>query len=677
MRFTPAFIQQIKESVSLIDIASENIELKKTGNRYMGRCPFHGDRSPSFSVNKDFYYCFGCKETGDVISFVTKLHGLSFEEACEDLAEKAKLTIPENENKLSNEEEKALLLKRQQIQKGARLNYFATLKYYTPNLISGKDSPLFQEARDYLKKRGISAKIIEQFQLGVAGSQSDGLAQFLTKAKAPLDIARQFQLIRPSQKTTGDYDFFRERLLFPLIDLRGRVCGFGGRILPSIEKRPTETKLPKYLNSPETELFHKSKFLYGLYQAKRAIREEETAILVEGYFDTVAMHQAGFENVVAPCGTSLTDDHLKTLTRLAKRIIVFFDQDEAGINATVKSMEMGLKNGTLLYGIHYESKLDPDEFLLEDPVGHLAKLKTWIAGATPLLDSLIEKLFQESEGQVEARTQAIKQAVIWLTMYADPVGRAVRVSQLIDRWRVPEVALGNLRPQASRPAYGQSGSGNTRSGQPVVVRPVQSSANQAPQMQGDPRDQEIRNHDPRAGGQSHPQSTEAPKLQRRTRPIPLFDRQLIQFLVKFNDFGAQFLEARKQLPEKDTLSELFEDREIAEWVKDLGQDPSGFSKLKLAPETVMHAPISQELRSVILEGLLEVTGPKDAEQLDALLKRSVHKSWARFSHKLKQRMAEADSAQDAEKLKELSEQFLDLQRKLKEFEDSYVSGKTD
>ena len=604
----------------------------------MGRCPFHGDRSPSFSVNPDFYYCFGCKETGDVISFLTKLHGLSFEEACEDLAEKAKIPIPEGDQKLSTQEEQALYQKRIQIQKGARLNYFVSLKFYHQHLMNGKDNPLFQEARDYLKKRGISAKIIEQFQIGVAGSQADGLVQFLIQSKAPLELARNFQLIRPSQKTTGDYDFFRERLLFPLIDLRGRVCGFGGRILPSVDQRTTLQKLPKYLNSAETELFLKSKFLYGLYQAKRAIREEEVVILVEGYFDTIAMHQAGFENVVAPCGTSLTEDHLKTLVRLAKRIIVFFDQDEAGIQATIKSMEMGLKQGVLLYGIQFDSKLDPDEFILENPIENTAKLKKWILNANPLLDSRIEKAFQESEGNIEKRAQAIKLATTWLGFYTDPVGRALRVNQLIERWRVPLIALGSLRPPNPSNA---SNSGNLRSNVRLVVKPIQTPE------------------------------------KKRKKPIPLFDRQLIQFLVKFNDFGNQFLEARKQLPGKDTLADLFEDPELSEWVRNLSEDPSGFSKLKMVPEVLIQSTISQELRSVILEGLLEMKEPKDAIQLDAYLKRGVHKSWARFSHKLKLQIADAESAQDAEKLKELSEQFLDLQRKLKDFEDSYVSGKID
>ncbi len=648
MRFSQEFIQTLKNSISLIDVASENIELKKTGNRFMGRCPFHGDRSPSFSVNKDFYYCFGCKETGDVISFVTKLQGLSFEEACEDLAEKAGIAIPEGEGARSSEEERAQYLRRQQIQKAAKLNYFVSLKYYHQNLLHGNESPLYQEGRDYLKKRGISAQTIENFQIGMAGGQADGVVQFLTQAKAPLESARSLSLIKPSTKGTGDYDFFRERLLFPLIDVRGRVCGFGGRIMPSVEKRPSEMKLPKYLNSAESELFQKSKFLYGLYQAKRAIREEESVIVVEGYFDTVALHQFGIENTVAPCGTSLTEDHLRMLTRLAKKIIVFFDQDEAGINATVKSMELGLKNGMLLYGIQFDSKLDPDEFLLENPTENLAKLKSWISNAHPLLDYTIEKLFKESENDLEKRTQAIKQAVQWLQSYTDPVGRAVRVDQLIQRWKVPEVALAGL---ISRPTLGNRPP-------PVVAHSRQAGPNQAQPN-------------------SPPLSRGPEKRPVKRGPIPLFDRQLLQFLVKFNDYGTQFLEARKQLPEKDTVSELFEDPEVRQWVLEVSQDPAGFSKLKMAPETVATASISQELRSVILEGLLQEKDPGGEAQLFSCLRRGIHRAWARFSHKLKKQMSDADLAQDMEKFRELSQQFLDLQRKLKEFEDSYVSGKTD
>ena len=640
-RFTPEWIQQLKQSISLVDVASENIELKKSGARFMGRCPFHGDRSPSFSVNRDFYYCFGCKETGDLISFVTKLHGLSFEEACEDLAEKAKLPIPEGT--LSTAEEKEIYLRRQRTQKAARLNHFASLQYYHQNLLKSQSSPLFQEARDYLKKRGITAKTIENFQVGVSGSQHDGVVQFLTQAKAPLDIAREYGLIRPSQKQAGDYDFFRERVLFPLIDVRGRVCGFGGRIIPSAD---TKT-LPKYLNSSESELFQKSKFLYGLYQAKRAIREEEVVIVVEGYFDVIFLHQAGIENVVATCGTSLTEEHLKALARLAKKVIVFFDQDQAGISATVKAMELGLRHGVLLHTLKFESKLDPDEFLLENESENLPKLKGWISKSYPILDYQIHHALTSSEGNAETRTEAIKKITHWLESYTDQVGRSVRLDQLIQKWRIPAAALGNLGKSVN---LGRPG--------PAPVRP------------GPPQGQQMSQGMP---GPS-PQQRSAPP--QRRKPISVLDRQLLSFLVKFNDYGRFFTEATQELPEKDSLSVFFEDSELQAWVKEISQDPNGFVQLKHSPEAVIQSTISQELRSVIMEGLLQEKVPEDADQLQGLLKKGIYRNWARFSQSLKTQIAAADASQDMEKVKELSEQFLDLRRKLKEFEDSYVTGKS-
>ncbi|MBS1958568.1 MAG: DNA primase [Bdellovibrionales bacterium] len=655
-RFSSEWIAQLKSSISLIDIARENIELKKSGNRYMGRCPFHGDRTPSFSVNKDFYYCFGCKETGDIISFMTKLHGLSFEEACEDLAEKANIQIPESAYKLDSAEERAMYERRKQVQQAVRLNYFASFKYYHQNLIHSRAQPQFQEARDYLKERGISQQTIEQFQVGVAGQQTDGLTQFFTTAKAPLDIARQVGLIRPSTKTlpgktAGDFDLFRERVLFPLIDARGRVCGFGGRLLPSVKPRQDkdghDIKLPKYLNSTESDLFQKSKFLYGLYQAKVAIREEETVMVVEGYFDVIALHQFGFTNVVATCGTSLTDDHFKTLSRLAKRVIVFFDQDEAGQTATVKAMELGLKQGVLTYGIQFEGKLDPDEFLLESP-DNKAKMQTWIAQAIPTLDQLIERTMRESEGDIEARSQAIKQIVAWLAMFTDPVGKSLRAQQFQQKYQIPSEALRGLGGMIAAP-------NRSNPGQNPQNMPQRGSVNASQRVAPGPQN-------------VAPQ----PQQIRRKKPLPLADRQLLQYLVKFNEFGSNFAEARKQLPEKDSLSVLFEDSEVQAWVESIAKDPSGFARLKMAPESVMEGPISQELRSVIMEGLLSETVEGDKVALEKLLRHSTRKAWARFSHQLKAQMADADARQDTERFKELSEQFLDLQRKLKDFEESYV-----
>jgi DNA primase len=661
-RLTPEFIQQIKQAISLVDVARENIELKKSGNRFMGRCPFHGDRTPSFSVNKDFYYCFGCKEAGDVIAFVTKLHGLSFEEACEDLAERANLKMPENLDPKSSAEERAQAERRKQIQQSVRLNYFAAFKYYHQNLLQGRSSPLFQEARDYLKQRGISSQTIDQFQVGVASQQSDGLTQFLMQAKAPLEAARQVGLIRPSTKPTpgkaaGDFDLFRERVMFPLIDIRGRVCGFGGRLLPSVGARQDrdghEMKLPKYINSSESDLFQKSKFLYGFYQAKVAIRESETVMVVEGYFDVVALHQHGFQNVVATCGTSLTDDHFKTLARLAKRIIVFFDQDQAGQDATVKAMELGLRQGVLTYGIPYESALDPDEFLLQSP-DHQSKLQGWMEQAIPTLDQWIERKMKSTEGQIEARSQALKEILGWLGSYSDPVGRSLRLQQLEQKWRVPAEALRQLKS----------------AGPSAPLRPTAALQASSPQASS-----------PQA---SSPRPTNAPRpaprpvttgLARR-KPISKSDRQLLQYLVRFSDFGAIFSEFQKDLPVKDSWSVWFDDTEIAAWLAPWKQEPSGWAQLRTSPEAALGPTISQELRSVIMEGLLSEVTPKDVEDLRQLLKQGTRRAWARFSQQqardLKAQMADADARQDTERFKELSQQFLDLQRKLKELDESYV-----
>ena len=596
---------------------------------------------------------------------MTKLHGLSFEEACEDLAEKGNVKIPEGTYQ-SSEEEKAAYQRRARMQKGARLLHFSALQYYHYNLLKGKtpaagklqseSSPLFVEAQEYLKKRGISAQTIQNFMLGVASSKYEGLVQFLTEKQAPLDLAREYGLVRASQKQTGDYDVFRERVLFPLIDIRGRVCGFGGRILPSAvnksDQKDATVKVAKYYNSTDSDLFHKSKFLYGLFQAKRAIREEEVAIVVEGNFDVISMHQYGFENTVATCGTSLTEDHLKILGRLAKKIIIFFDQDAAGIGATEKAMELGLRNGVLFYGIPFDSKLDPDEFLfadLDDPEKpNTKKMKKWIESAYPLLDHRIEEELKASEGNVEERSLAVKKITQWLENFTDDVGRALRVDQLIQKWRIPAIALGRLGQLAGSRPQQQGSQGYQR---PGLNRPAEVSS-----------------------GATSSAARGAPSGGRRP-PFHAYDRQLLHFLVKFEKYGHLFLEAKKQIPEKDSLSVFFDDTELRSFVQLISEDPAGFSKLKMAPEALLGESISQELQSVIMERLLEDEAPNEVDQLEVLLKKGIHKIWVRFSHQLKGEMAAADASQDMEKFKELSQQFLDLQRKLKEFEGSYVSGK--
>ena len=260
-------------------------------------------------------------------------------------------------------------------------------------------------------------------------------------------------------------------------------------------------------------------------------------------------------------------------------------------------------------------------------------MKMWIENCFPLLDFRIEQELKQSEGNLEQRSLAVKKITQWLESYTDEVGRAIRVDQLVQKWRIPPNALGRLAQYAGRPV-------------------------------------------PRAE-QRNPMARPVPTMPRpgRRPAFTPYDRQLLHFLVKFEKFGPLFLEAKKQIPEKDSLSAFFDDTELKAWVQGLASDPAGFSKLKLAPEVLLGESISQELQSVIMEGLLQEDAPGGDVQLEVLLKKGIHKIWVRFSHELKHLMAAADASQDMEKFKELSQQFLDLQRKLKEFEGSYVSGK--
>lgn len=637
MHYPPEWIQKLKDSVSLIEIASENIDLKKSGNgqRFMGRCPFHGDRSPSLSVSKDFYHCFGCKVSGDVIRFTMELHGLSFEEACEELAEKANLPLPQTQ--VSSEVERANAARRKTTAIAAKLNLFSTLNYYQPNLTAGTASPLFQVARDYLSQRGITLATTQEFQLGVASHLPDSLTKFLTQSKAPLPVARQVGLIRSSQKTTGDYDMFRERLIFPLIDVRGRVCGFGGRLLTAAQDQP------KYLNSPESDLFQKSKFLYGLFQAKKWIREEEVAIVVEGYFDVIGMHQNQFKNVVATCGTSLSEDHVKTLSRLAKKIVIFFDRDEAGESATEKAMLLGLKMGQIFYGVPHFTDLDVDEFLnskeAQDPQ---AKVKEALARTFALLDQKIEQLMSQSEGaesaQTEKRAQALKTINGWLQEYADPIGRSVRVDHLIKHWGVSSEALGSLvgamRVSNARAAkVGQE----QFSTHPVPSRPVSKRPQPVPK-------------------------------------VPATDLHLMKYFVKFEKFAAQFLEVVPKLPENYSLSALFFDTTFKEFVEGLSAKAMKNQLASKDFEEQLGHEKYEKLRPLIL-GMLWAEGQEQqVELLNDLLNGRVKQVWAQFSHEVRRKMAQAEASQDLENFEKLSKQFLDLQRKLKELEESYVSN---
>lgn len=416
MQFTEV-LQKIKSSLNLVEIIGEHVVLRKSGSNYSGLCPFHSEKTPSFYVNekKQLFHCYGCQKGGDLFTFVMEIQGLSFRESVEELAERVKIPLPEEwGTKHSSQSPQQQDSRREQKTLAYRLNRFAG-QYYHQQLQQSK------EALQYLYQRGVSKEIIQSFYLGATASNlRDGLFQFLKNHKAPLNLAIELGLIRPDLQ--GGYrDLFRKRILFPILDLSGKIAGFGGRIFKDEES-------PKYINSLESFLFRKSQLTFGLYQAQRHVREKNELILVEGYFDVLAMHQCGFQNTIATCGTSLSSHHLKILSKLASRIIILFDGDTAGQEAMERAMEVGLEEGIVLHGITLPNGMDPDTFLL-DRQGK-EKMADYIQGAISLLDSRIHDMIRLSFSGSEGRTVALKKMGGWLSKFQDPIGKEVRIQHI-------------------------------------------------------------------------------------------------------------------------------------------------------------------------------------------------------------------------------------------------------
>ncbi len=606
-RLPEAWIAELKAKVSLIDVARENLDLKKSGRRFTACCPFHAERTPSFSVNEKFFYCFGCKKTGDIIDFVRELQGLSFEETLQDLAERAGMKLPES--LLSPQDQGAA----QKLKTFSRLNLFAA-KYYQSKL----KEPVAAQANEYLKKRGINDDSVQIFQIGVTPPHSDGLAQHLIKSKAPLPEVLELGLIRKSQRNEGYYDQMRDRLVFPLVEPRGRVVGFAGRTLPSAEARGESG--PKYLNSSESMIYKKSQYLYGLYQARPHIRAADRVVIVEGYMDVIGLHQVGIQYAVAVSGTTLTEDHLKQLLRITSNIVLLFDRDAAGENARIKAMELGLHMGLVLKSPLYEDKRDPDEFVLQDS-SNIKILSDLLAAAEPVLDLEIERLRQETEGNMEARAQAVKRVGQWLKSYRDPVGQALRVKDWAKKWEIP----------------------------PHLLKEFQLSevVNAAPQR-------------------LTPKPSTA--VRKSTGPISGQDHLLLLVFCRWDQFSALFSEARRKLPEKNTIADLWGDTRIAEWVRDIFRDPSGFERWRHAPELCVPGEGDEQFRGLILAALLDPEPKIDAPLAKSAIESAIRSSWARFSHQIKREIAAADERQDSETSAKLLQQYLDLQRKLKEIE---------
>lgn len=344
--FDNNFIQKLKDSLPIDQIVGSYVPLKKKGRNLWACCPFHQEKTPSFSVSPDkgFYHCFGCGESGDIISFVEKMDNTTFPEAIEKLADIARMEIPEKE--MTNEEKK----KAKQVKEIYDVTELASIYFH--NCLT--KTKIGKSGYDYFLKRKLSKDTIIKFKLGFAPPEWSRLYSDFTKRKnIPSEILLKSGLI--SYKNGKYYDTFRNRCMFPILNLKGKTVAFGGRVM--------DDSLPKYLNSPESVIFNKRQLLFALYQALPSIREKRQVIMVEGYMDAITLHAHGVTNVVASLGTAFTIEQARLLKRYADEIIFNYDMDTAGQNATKRALELAGNVGLKLSVVRLPDGKDPDEFV--------------------------------------------------------------------------------------------------------------------------------------------------------------------------------------------------------------------------------------------------------------------------------------------------------------------------
>nr|WP_320048941.1 DNA primase [uncultured Desulfuromonas sp.] len=413
-RIPEELISQVRERVDIVDVISSYVQLKHSGDNHLGLCPFHNEKTPSFNVNssRQIFHCFGCGVGGNVFSFLMRMEGLAFPQAVKRLADQVGVDIPDDE---PSPEEVRRRLEREDLADV----YEEATRFYHELLLA---DPRGAQARGYIRRRGFDSDAVRRFRLGFAPDSWDALCEHLAAAGKNLDQARQLGLIRNSDKTGRDFDMFRQRLLFPIEDLSGKVVAFGGRVL--------DDSLPKYINSPESVLYHKSRLLYGLYQAKQAMRRERAVIVVEGYFDHLALVQAGIEHVVATCGTALTEDHAKILKRYVERVILLFDEDAAGRKACFRAMPSLLQQGLEVMTLSLPTGDDPDSCVRrEGSEAFLQRLQT----AHSAVETHMEATLAEADERAEAQARAIDTVLQMIRRVPGEIQRNLHLGQLAQR----------------------------------------------------------------------------------------------------------------------------------------------------------------------------------------------------------------------------------------------------
>ncbi len=423
MRIADDKIDEVRNANDIVEVISGYVQLKKRGKNYLGLCPFHTEKTPSFTVSaeKQMYHCFGCSKGGNIFTFLMEMDKVSFVEAVKSLASKAGIQIPE-ENRPATEEQTEFE------------NYYAVCRFagmhFFRNLTESEEG---KEALQYFYKRGFTDETIRTFGLGYAMNSWEA---FVLKARAEGFKAEDIAKVGLARiRNDGSlYDYFRGRAMFPIFSTQGRVIGFGAR-----KMREDDAIAGKYINSPESPLYDKSRVLYGLFHSKDFIRQEDNALMVEGYADLISLYQAGIQNVVASSGTALTDAQLKLIGRYSKNLTLVYDADSAGSSATVRGIDLALEHDLNVRIVELPEGEDPDSFVLKH--GGI-EFRERLANAVSFIDFKAKQFHRSGAfATAEGKTQAVRSLVQSIAKMKDELKRNFYVKDVAEKYEVYESLL--------------------------------------------------------------------------------------------------------------------------------------------------------------------------------------------------------------------------------------------
>jgi DNA primase len=463
-------ITQIRDAADIVAVIGQHVQLKRAGTSWKGLCPFHGEKTPSFNVvpAKQFFHCFGCQKHGDVFSFLMELEGKSFVEVAEQLAGRFGIAMPRVEESPE--------LRRARGERIAMLELNRLAAAFYREVLA--DPRRGEPGRAYLARRGVNAETAERFQLGYAPSDWDALADHLKARRADLELAVRLGLVAHRPRTGGYYDRNRDRLVCPVIVPGGEIVGFSSRLVAAPTPAPDGSEPPKYINSPESAVYKKGKLLFGLAQAREAMHARKRVVLVEGNFDVITLHQAGFTEVVAPLGTALTIEQVNVLKRLTERIVLLYDGDRAGYKATMHALQLCVESdvevlvamrpghghsggaGALADGV------DPDSLIAG---GGAAQLREAVECAQGAIEFFAHEVWAKARANSDAHARALADAVRLVAKIANPIRRDLITGTLATGLRVDVAVVRNAlaRASAAPSATPPAGGSASRPGSPA------------------------------------------------------------------------------------------------------------------------------------------------------------------------------------------------------------------